>query len=86
MKLDWQHVVLALGGLALVVAVIALGHGNTLLQVLAALGGAGGIAAMLKGSPLDAPKTTTSTVTVEETFPVEGPTKKEGKSLPPVKP
>lgn len=55
MRWDWQHVVLAIGGGALVVAVIVLGHGQTLLQVLAALGGAGGLAALLKPSPITPP-------------------------------
>lgn len=50
-KWDWQHVVIGVAGLGCMTAVIALGHGQTLLQLLAALGGTTGIAALLKGSP-----------------------------------
>jgi hypothetical protein len=52
MKLDWQHAVIIVAGLGCCAAVIILGHGQTLIQVLAAAGGASGFAALLKGSPL----------------------------------
>ncbi len=52
MKLDWQHVVVVVAGLALVGVVIVLGKGNVLLQVLAGCGGLTGVAALLKQSPL----------------------------------
>lgn len=73
MKLDWQHVVILVAGGALVVAVIALGHGDTLLQVLAALGGASGLAALLKTSPIDAPHVETTTVKVTKETPPDAP-------------
>lgn len=52
MKLDWQHVVILAVGLGCATACILLGHGNTLIQVLAGIGGASGAAAVLKASPL----------------------------------
>ena len=52
MRLDWQHVVIAVAGMACAATVIVLGHGQTLLQVLAALGGSTGVVALLKGSPM----------------------------------
>ena len=38
-KWDWQHVILAVAGLGFMAAVIILGHGQTLIQLFAALGG-----------------------------------------------
>jgi hypothetical protein len=52
MKLDWQHATIIIAGLGCCAAVIILGHGQTLIQVLAAAGGVSGAAALLKGSPL----------------------------------
>jgi hypothetical protein len=83
MKLDWQHALIVVALICGVSTVIVLGHGQTLIQVLAALGGAGTLAALLKSSPLD-PKPGTVVVTppVVE-FPPEADTKKEGRSVPP---
>ena len=53
MKLDWQHVTLAVVGLGCATACILLGHGSVLLQVLGGLGGASTVVALLKGSPLE---------------------------------
>jgi hypothetical protein len=83
MKLDAGHVIILVALIAGVAGVIVLGHGQTLIQVLAALGGAGTLAALFKSSPLD-PKPGTVVVTppVVE-FPADEPdTTKEGKRLP----
>lgn len=53
MKLDWQHVTLAVVGLGCATACILLGHGSVLLQVVAGLGGVTGVLALFKGSPAD---------------------------------
>ena len=49
---DWQHVVIAVAGMALAGVVIWRGQGHILIQLAAALGGVTGIVALLKGSPL----------------------------------
>lgn len=79
MKLDWQHVTIIVAGLGFALAVIILGQGHLLLQLLAAAGGASGVAAWLKSSPLDPkPGTIVATPPVVEFSPEEAPTKKEG--------
>ena len=52
-RLDWQHVVLGVVGLGCATACILLGHGSTVLQVFAGLGGATSVLALFKGSPAD---------------------------------
>lgn len=52
MKLDWQHVAILGIGIACMTTVIALGHGDVLIRIAAALGGASGVAALLKSSPI----------------------------------
>jgi hypothetical protein len=76
-KLDWQHVTLAVVGLGCATACILLGHGSVLLQVLGGLGGATTVVSLVKGSPIQ-PATIAPT-----TFADEEPTRKEGRSLPP---
>jgi hypothetical protein len=80
MKLwDWQHTIIAVALILVTGGVIALGHGQIFLQILAACGGIGGIAALLKPSPVPPP--TIAPTSVE--FPVDEPdTTKEGKRLP----
>lgn len=51
MKFDWQHVAILGIGLACMTVVIALGKGQLLLQLVAALGGLSGVAALLKQPP-----------------------------------
>lgn len=52
MKLDWQHVALAVVGLGCATACILLGHGSIVLQVLAGVGGVAGVGSLFKGSPV----------------------------------
>lgn len=52
MKLDWQHVALGIVVLGCATACIVLGHGALVIQILAGVGGASGVAALVKGSPL----------------------------------
>lgn len=51
-RFDWQTVVIVAVGFGCVTACILFGKGNVLLQVLAGLGGASGVAALLKYSPI----------------------------------
>ncbi len=53
-KWDWMHVVIGIAGLGCMTTVIVLGHGQTALQVIAALGGTSGVLALLKPSPAKA--------------------------------
>ena len=74
MKLDWQHVVVIVVGLGCGAACIVLGHGNTLVQVLAAVGTASGGAALVLRSVRGE-----QVPPAAEVFPPEeAPTKKEG--------
>lgn len=92
MKLDWQHVVVIVVGLGCGAACIVLGHGNTLVQVLAGVGTASGaVALVLRSVRGESPVVTSNDAKVviqpgadvdgaiAKVFPPEeAPTKKEG--------
>lgn len=74
MRLDWQHVVVIVVGLGCGAACIVLGHGNTLVQVLAGVGTASGAVALVLRSVRGE-----QVPPAAQAFPPEeAPTRKEG--------
>ena len=78
MKIDLPHAIVIAVGIACCTAVIVLGHGNFLLQVLTGVGTAAGGVALVLRSIRETPASLPAPV-----FPDEQPTKKEGRSVPP---